>query len=99
MSSTASIALSGLTAASSRLATAAHNIANAQTPGAPRQVVRQAANPEGGVVVSIGRAAASGEALVEDVVAQVSATYAFKANVLMLKAQDRMLGHLLDLTV
>jgi flagellar basal body rod protein FlgC len=98
MSSIASIALSGLNAASSRLTTAAHNIANAQTPGLRRQVVLQAANPEGGVVVSIGRAAASGEGLIEDVVAQMSATYAFKANVLTLKAQDRMLGHLLDLT-
>jgi flagellar hook protein FlgE len=98
MSSIASIALSGLNAASSRLATAAHNIANAQTPGFRRQVAQQAANPEGGVVVSIGRAVASGEALIEDVVAQVSATYVFRANVLTLKTQDRMLGHLLDLT-
>jgi flagellar hook protein FlgE len=97
MSSIASIALSGLNAASTRLATAAHNIANAQTPGFRRQLVQQAANPEGGVVVSIGRAAASGEALIEDAVAQMSATYAFKANVLTLKAQDGMLGHLLDL--
>ena len=98
MSSIASIALSGLNAASSRLATAAHNIANAQTPGLRRQVVQQAADPEGGVVVSIGRAAASGDALIEDVVAQMSAAHAFKANVLTLKTQDRMLGHLLDLT-
>jgi flagellar basal body rod protein FlgC len=98
MSSIASIALSGLNAASSRLATAAHNIANAQTPGLRRQVVQQSANPEGGVVVSIGRAAAGGDALIQDIVAQMSATTAFKANVLTLKAQDRMLGHLLDLT-
>jgi flagellar hook protein FlgE len=97
MSSIALIALSGLNAASTRLATAAHNIANSQTPGFRRQLVQQAASPEGGVVVSIGRAAASGEALIEDAVAQMSATYAFKANVLTLKAQDGMLGHLLDL--
>jgi flagellar hook protein FlgE len=97
MNSVASIALSGLTAASSRLSAAAHNIANAQTPGLRRQLVQQAANPEGGVLASIGHAAASGDALIEDVVAQMSATYAFKANVLTLKTQDRMLGHLLDL--
>ena len=99
MSSIASIALSGLNAASSQLATSAHNIANAQTPGFRRQLVQQTAQPEGGgVVVSIGRAADAGDALAEDVVTQMAATYAFKANVLSLKTQDRMLGSLLDLT-
>ena len=97
MSSIASIALSGLNAASSQLATAAHNTANAQTPEFRRQVVQQAAQSEGGVVVSIGQAAEAGEARVEDVVTQMSATYAFKANALTLKTQDRMLGSLLDL--
>jgi flagellar hook protein FlgE len=86
-----------LNAASSQLATAAHNIANAQTPGFRRQLVQQTAQPEGGVIVSIGQAATAGDALAEDVVAQMSAAYAFKANVLTLKAQDRMLGSLLDL--
>ena len=98
MSSIASIALSGLNAASSQLATAAHNIANAQTPGFRRQLVQQTAQPEGCVVVSIGRATTTGDALAEDVVAQIAATYAFKANVLTLKTQDRMLGSLLDLS-
>ena len=97
MSAITSIALSGLSAASSQLATAAHNIANAQTLGFRRQFVQQTAQPEGGVVVSIGRAAESGDALAADVVSQMSATYAFKANVLTLKTQDRMLGSLLDM--
>jgi flagellar hook protein FlgE len=98
MSSIASIALSGLNAASSQLATAAHNFANAQTPGFRRQLVQQTAQPDGGVTVSIGQAAKTGDALAEDVVAQMSATYAFKSNVLTLKTQDQMLGSLLDLT-
>jgi hypothetical protein len=98
MSPIASIALSGLNAASSQLATAAHNIANAQTPGFRRQLVQQTAQPEGGVVVSIGRATEADDALAEDVVTQMAATYAFKANVLTLKTQDRMLGSLLDMT-
>ncbi|HET9976668.1 MAG TPA: flagellar basal body protein [Burkholderiaceae bacterium] len=98
MNNLASIALSGMTAASTRLATAAHNIANAQTPGFRRQLVQQTAQAEGGVAVSIGSATPFGDALIEDVVAQMSATYAFKANVLTLKAQDRMLGSLLDAT-
>ena len=97
MSSIASIALSGLNAASSQLATAAHNIANVHTPGSRRQLMQQAAQPDGGVVVSISQAAETGEALAEDIATQMSATYAFKANVLTLKAQDRMLGSLLDL--
>jgi flagellar hook protein FlgE len=98
MSSIASIALSGLNAASSQLATAAHNTANAQTPGFRRQLIQQTAQPDGGVVVSIGQAADTGEALAEDVVTQMSAAYAFKANMLTLTTQDRMLGSLLDLT-
>jgi flagellar hook protein FlgE len=98
MSSIASIALSGLNAASSQLATDAHNVANAQTPEFRRQLAQQTAQPDGGVVVSIGQAAATGDALAEDVVTQMSATYAFKANVLTLKTQDRMFGSLLDLT-
>ena len=98
MSSIASIALSGLNAASSQLATAAHNIANAQTPGFRRQLVQQTAQPGGGVIVSIGRTTETGDALAEDAVAQMSATYAFKANALSLKTQDRMLGNLLDMT-
>jgi flagellar basal body rod protein FlgC len=98
MSPIASIALSGLHAASSRLETAAHNIANAQTVGFRRQVVQQTAQPEGGVAVSIGRATVAGDALMEDVVAQMAATHAFEANVLTLKAQDRLFGCLLDVT-
>ena len=98
MSTIASIALSGLNAASSHLATAAHNIANAQTPGFRRQLMQQTAQPEGGVIVSIGQAAATGDALAEDVVTQIAAACAFKANVLTLKTQDSMLGSLLDMT-
>jgi flagellar hook-associated protein FlgK len=100
MSSIASTALSGLNAASIRLETAAHNIANAQTPGFRRQVVQQAAQAGGGVAVSVSSAAdAAGDTLAEDVVAQMSAARAFEFNVLMLKAQDRMLGGLLDVRV
>jgi flagellar hook protein FlgE len=98
MSSIASIALSGLNAASNQRATAAHNIANAQTPGFRRQLVQLTAQPEGGVIVSISQATKPGETLAEDAVTQMSAAYAFKANLLTLKTQDRMLGSLLDLT-
>lgn len=96
MNSIASIALSGLHAASTSLASSAHNIANAQTPGFRRQLTAQAAQPEGGVRVSLTQAAEAGESLAEDVVQQMVARHAFEANVLTLKTQDRMLGSLLD---
>ena len=60
--------------------------------------MQQTAQPEAGVVISIGQAAEAGDSLAEDAVTQMAATYAFKANVLTLKTQDRMLGSLLDLS-
>ncbi len=96
MNSIASIASSGLNAAQWGLNSAAHNIANLQTPGFRRQITAQAAQPEGGVSVSIGRAPEPGSALVEDIVGQKLAGYSFQANVMTLKAWDRMLGSLLD---
>jgi flagellar hook protein FlgE len=97
MSNIASIALSGMNAASLGLSTAAHNVANLHTPGFRRQVTQQQEQPEGGVSVTIGRAAEPGNALAEDIVQQMSAGYSFKANLLTLQTHDRMLGSLLDL--
>lgn len=96
MNNIGSIALSGLNAAQWNLNSAAHNIANLQTAGFRRQTTAQAALPEGGVSVSIGRAAEPGNALVEDIVGQKLAGYSFQANVMTLKTWDRMLGSLLD---
>jgi hypothetical protein len=50
-----------------------------------------------GVVFSIGQATEAGEALAEVVVTQTATTYAFKANLLALKTQDRLPGILFDL--
>ena len=97
MNSIASIALSGMNAASLSLNSAAHNIANLQTPGFRRQLTQQATLPEGGVSVTFDRAAQAGDALAEDIVGQMLAGYAFKANLLTLQTNDRMLGSLLDL--
>jgi flagellar hook protein FlgE len=97
MNSIASIALSGVNAASLGLASAAHNVANLQTPGFRRQLTLQQALPEGGVAVDIAQAPVAGDALAEDVVQQMSAAYSFKANLLTLQTHDRMLGSLLDL--
>lgn len=96
MSSTLSIALSGLQAAQTGLGTAGHNIANSATPGFRRQTADARAVPEGGVAVSITQASRAGHALEEDMVGLLQAKHAFMANLAVFKAQDRMLGSLLD---
>ena len=94
---TISTALSGMNAASLELATSAHNIANTQTPGFRRQSVARQANEGAGVSAAVTQAAEPGESLAEDIVTQMSASYAFKANLKVLKTQDEVLGSLLDI--
>jgi flagellar hook-associated protein FlgK len=93
---TTSIALSGMNAASLELATSAHNIANNQTPGFRRQSVARQAVEGGGVSAEVLQANAAGESLAEDMVTQMSASYAYKANLKVLKIQNEVLGSLLD---
>jgi len=98
MASLSSIASSGLQAAQLRLDSSAHNVANMNTPGYRRVAVAQEAAPGGaGVRATVQRQpGADGVALEDEAVAQISATYAFKANLQTLKAQDAMMGALLD---
>jgi flagellar hook-associated protein FlgK len=96
MNSPISIALSGLQAAQSRLGVAGHNLANLGTAGFRRQTAEATALPGGGVAVSIGRAPHAGGAIDEDLVGLLQAEHAFKANLAVFKAHDRMLGGLLD---
>ncbi len=100
--SASAIGLSGLRAAQTRLDTAAHNIANAQTPAFQRQVVQQTAVPDaGGVQTQVLRE--DGEPtgdlghLAEDLVEQRQALYSFAANLKTIETEDRMLGSLLDI--
>lgn len=97
MTALASIALSGLNAASLRLDSAAHNIANLQTPEFRRQQVRQQALPEGGVRAELDRAVQPGDALAEDIVGQMAASIDYRASLKLLKTGDELLGRLLDL--
>lgn len=53
--------------------------------------MQQTEQPEGGVIVSIGTTSQPSDAVAENVVAQMAATQAFKANALTLKAQERVL--------
>lgn len=94
----ASIALSGLQAAQAQLGSAAHNIANAMTPGFRRQLVTQQPVQGGGVTTTIARAPSAGDALAEDLVALKLAKHQFEANVQVLRTHDRLLGTLLDET-
>ncbi|MBO9678737.1 flagellar basal body protein [Paenacidovorax monticola] len=97
MTSVSSTALSGLRAAQLQLDSSAHNVANLNTPGFKRQTVELQEEPEqGGVRASLGRAQNEGSALETDAVDQMAATYSFAANLQVFKAQDRMMGALLD---
>ncbi len=96
LSSITSIASSGLQAAQLRSGAAAHNIANLQTPQFQRQGITQQALGGGGVTASVQNTGQTGTRLEEDVVAQMSATYSFKANLQTLRTADQMLGTLLD---
>lgn len=98
MASVSSIAASGLRAAQVRMDVSANNVANMNTPGFKRQTVDQeAVASQGGVATTnVGRAAQEGALLEADAVDQISATYAFKANLQMLRTEDRMMGSLLD---
>lgn len=97
MNTVSSIGLSGLNAARARLDVASHNIANAQTPGFTRQTVTQQTQRSGGVEAEVTQAAAPGAELATDLVHQMAASYAFKANLKTIETDRRMMGTLLDL--
>ena len=99
MAHLSSIASSGLHAAQLRLDASAHNVANMNTPGFRRQAVDQQAAADGaGVQASVRRepAAEEGVALEREAVEQMAATYAFKANLQVVRTADERVGSLLD---
>lgn len=97
MNTISSIAVSGAHAASTRMDVAAHNVANAQTPNFHRQVVHQQSQETAGVVTSVGKAEEIGADLAAELIAQIAASYAYKANLKTIQTQDQMMGSLLDL--
>lgn len=98
MTSTPSIAASGLHTAQARLNSAAHNIANLETSGFRRQEVRAKEQPGGGVSPVLTRSATPGAALETDMVGQLQAKNAFLANLAVFKTSQQMTGALLDTT-
>lgn len=104
MNSTSSIAISGMNAATVRMDVAAHNIANAQTPDFQRQEVVQQTVSGGGVQATVQQPPTppklpTGSLFLGDVVQQMEALYAFKANQKVVQTQQDMLGVNLDIKV
>lgn len=91
-----STAQSGLRVAQQRLDASAHNVANQQTPGFRRQQVQQQSLPDNGGVQAQTARAAPGMQLEQEAVEQISASYAYLANLQVLRTNDRMAGSLLD---
>ena len=97
MESVLNTAVSGLQVSQLRPNAAANNVANAQTDGFRRDQVRQEAQPaSGGVIAQVDKVPQPGANLIQDLVDQKAATYAFKANVQVVKTADEMMGRLLD---
>lgn len=96
MNTISSIGLSGVQAASTRLNTSAHNVANSETPDFHRQVVHQS-QETAGVVTSVGKAEEVGVDLATELVEQQAASYAYKANLRSIRTQEEMMGSLLDI--
>ncbi len=97
MSSTAAIALSGMSTALTALGSAAHNVANADTDGFRRELARPRTFEGGGVTIDVGRADVAGPALERDVVAQLAAKNAFLAKLAVFRTADAIAGSLLSL--
>lgn len=89
------IALSGLTASTARLTVSASNIANAQTPGYQPRGVTASPLPGGGVTTQV--VALPDTDLATEIVGQIAATHAYKANLETIRTAEEMTSALLDI--
>lgn len=98
MADISSIARSGIAAAQLRLTAAASNIANRETEGFRRFDVAQGEQVDGGVRARLVRETEPqvGDGLVKDLVYSIEARQGVAANLKVLKAQDSLIGSLLD---
>ncbi len=90
--------LSGLTAASAMYDLAAHDVANADTPGfrALGPVLTELPAPGGVAVAGVAEAPAEGVDLAEEMTDLVLADGLYAANARMLGAQSSLYGYLFD---
>lgn len=96
ISSTPSIALSGMNAAQRQLDSSAHNIANQETKPFNRQETVQTEQASGGVSTAFKKSNVEGPALADDMVNQLQAKNSFLANLTVFKTHNSMMGTLLD---
>lgn len=96
MSSSFSVSASGMQAAQATLDASAHNLANLGSPGFRRQQVLQQSTPTGGVETTVTSAPLPGHAPETDLVALLQARSAFQLNRVVFKADQWMLGSLLN---
>lgn len=90
--------LSGMNAAQTRLDVAGHNIANLSTQNFTRQEVMQSDAVNGGVNVSLAiSSAGAGNNLEADMVEQLQSKSLYQANLAVLKANNDMMGSLIDI--
>lgn len=99
MNVVSSISLSGMNAAQTRLQVSAHNIANLNTQGFTRQEVTQSTADGGGTLATVRSSAnGAGNSLETDMVQQLGAKNTYLANLSVFKANNAMLGTLLDIS-
>lgn len=91
-----STALSGLQAAQLRMTASAHNIANVATAEFRPQQVTTEALPDGGVAAVVSSGEATGTDLVTEIVEQLAAGQAFRANAASLQRAADTVGTLID---
>lgn len=95
MTSTSSIALSGMKAAQTALDASASNVANASTPGYKRREVVNTQQADGGVTATVRASVQEGASLEADAVSQLQAKNAFLANLAVFKTINKLSGTLL----
>ncbi|OVE80630.1 hypothetical protein BVY04_05440 [bacterium M21] len=87
--------INALNAARVRMNVSAHNVANMSTKDYKAREVVQTASPDGPQVVV--KETDRPTELVTEIVEQKMASYDYKANLKVFKAQDEMLGHAIDM--
>lgn len=98
MSSISAIAQSGMNAARVSLNVAASNVANASTEGYRRLQVTNTETANGGVAATVSASTNENDSvsLAEDLVSARQSVYQFSANAQAIRAEDQMIGSLLD---
>lgn len=99
MNVTSSTALTGMSAAQSKLNASAHNIANLSTQGFTRQEVVQSTAVSGsGTQTSLRSSPAGvGNNLEADLIQQLQSALTYQANVSVLKTNNQVMGTLINI--